>query len=137
MGLWSSVDTGNLSVSSSKYANGRTAIEIVIGDTPDISEYLDFGFYYWVTYRADAGLGENSLGRWLGVSHKIGPLMPYWIITVSGVVISCTNVDRLTNMEQKTEEWKERMDEYTSKLNGKLDIKDAAVQLGHESNNWN
>ena len=63
--------------------------------------------------------------------------MSYWIITVSGVVIFCTNVDRLTNMEQKTDEWKERMDEYTSKLNEKLDIKDATVQLGHELNDWN
>ena len=63
--------------------------------------------------------------------------MSYWIITVSGVVISCTNVDRLTNMEQKTDEWKERMDEYTSKLNEKLDIKDATVQLENELNNWN
>ena len=56
-------DTGNLSVSSSKYASGRTAIEIVTGETPDISEYLDFSFYDWVTYRTNAGLGESSLGR--------------------------------------------------------------------------
>jgi hypothetical protein len=42
-------DTGNLSVSSSKYANGRTwSLEIVTGETPDISEYLDFSFYEWV-----------------------------------------------------------------------------------------
>ena len=37
-------ETRNLSVSSSKYANGRTAIETVTGDTPGISKYLDFGF---------------------------------------------------------------------------------------------
>lgn len=27
---------------------GRMPIEIVLGETPDISEYLDFGFYTWV-----------------------------------------------------------------------------------------
>jgi hypothetical protein len=70
-------ETGNLSVSSSRYANGRTAIEYITGETPDISEYLDFGFYDWVVYRANAGLGELSLGRWLGVSHKVGQLMLY------------------------------------------------------------
>jgi hypothetical protein len=48
---------------SKKYSDNRTAIEIITGDTPDISEYVDFGFYDWITYRPNAGLGENSLGR--------------------------------------------------------------------------
>ena len=43
-------ETGNLSVSSSKYANGRTPIEIITGETPDISEYTDFSFYDWITF---------------------------------------------------------------------------------------
>jgi hypothetical protein len=48
---------------SKKYSDNRTAIEIITGDTPDISEYVGFGFYDWITYRPNAGLGENSLGR--------------------------------------------------------------------------
>ena len=68
-------ETFNLSVSSSHYANGRTPIEIITGETPDISEYLDFGFYNWVTFRSNAGLGEVSIGPWIGVSHKVGQLM--------------------------------------------------------------
>ena len=91
---------GTLSVSSSKYANGRTAIEIVTGETPDISEYLDFSFYDWVIYRTNAGLGESSLGRWIGVSHKVGQQMSYWILTISGHVISCVTVQRLTEDEK-------------------------------------
>ena len=70
-------ETGNRSVSSSHYAKGRTPIEHIMGETPDISEYLDFGFYDWVLYNNDAGIGESQLGRWLGVSHKIGQLMSY------------------------------------------------------------
>ena len=38
-------ETGNFIVSSSRYADGRTGIEIITGETPDISEYVDFGFY--------------------------------------------------------------------------------------------
>ena len=38
-------ETGNLTVSSSRYANGRTPLECITGATPDISKYLDFGFY--------------------------------------------------------------------------------------------
>ena len=81
-------ETNNLSVSSSKYAKGRTPIEMLTGETPDISEYLDFGFYDRVVFKQNAGLGEAKLGRWLGVSHKVGQLMSYWILPVSGIPIS-------------------------------------------------
>ena len=85
-------ETNNLSVSSSKYSKGRTALEMLTGETPDISEYTDFPFYDWVTYRGSAGLGEITIGKWLGVSHKIGQLMSFWILTPECKVISCTIV---------------------------------------------
>ena len=56
-------DTGNLSIFISKHANGRTALEIVSGETLDISEYLDFSFYDWVVYISNVGMGESSIGR--------------------------------------------------------------------------
>ena len=28
--------------------NGRTPIERIVGDTPDVPEYIDFGSYDWV-----------------------------------------------------------------------------------------
>ena len=55
--------TGNLSVLSSRYASGRTPLEYIIGETTDISEYLYFNFYDWVTYRSNSGLGELYIGR--------------------------------------------------------------------------
>ena len=103
-------------MSSSRYADGRTPIEIITGETPDISEYLDFSFYDWVTYRSNAGLGELSLGRWLGVSHKIGQLMSYWVLTEKGRVISCTTVQRLTRLEQDTQEWAQKMQKYNNNI---------------------
>ena len=60
--VWIS-ETGNLSVSSSHYASGRTPLEYIIGETTDISEYLYFNFYDWVTYRSNSGLGELYIGR--------------------------------------------------------------------------
>ena len=35
----------------------RTTLEALTGDTPDISQYLDFGFYDRVWFKEDAGLG--------------------------------------------------------------------------------
>ena len=120
--IWT-CETGNLSVSSSRYADGRTPIEIITGETPDISEYLDFSFYDWVTYRQNSGLGPLELGRWLGVSHKLGDLMSYWILPQSGKPISCVTVQRLTELEQDTRDWKLKMDNYDKAIHDRLDIK--------------
>ena len=105
-------EVGNLTTSSSKYARGRTPLEIISGETPDISEYLDFAFYDWVTYKSNAGVGSPDLGRWLGVSHRVGPIMSHWILPRSGIPISCTTVQRLTNLEKQMDSWKTQMVEF-------------------------
>lgn len=43
-------ETENICAHLSKYAEGRTPLEIITGDTPDVSEYLDFDFYDWVLH---------------------------------------------------------------------------------------
>ena len=115
-------ETGNLIVSSSRYANGRPALEIITGEQCDISEYLDFTFWDWVIYHPNAGLGEMKLGKWLGVSHKIGNLMSFWILTENAKVISCTTVQHLTMLEQQMDDWKKRMKNYEDKIEEKLNI---------------
>ena len=118
-------ETNNLSVSSSRYTNGRTALEYVTGETPDISEYLDFSFYDYVTFRSNAGLGEISIGRWLGVSHKVGQLMSYWILPASAKVISCTTVQRLTNAEKASDAFKSRIQEYEISIKSRMQSEDS------------
>ena len=54
-------ETGNLSVSSSKYAQGCTPVEIIIGETPDISEYTDFSFMIGLLLRKMPDLVESQL----------------------------------------------------------------------------
>ena len=120
-------ETDNITSNSSKYCNGRTPLEIVTGETPDISEYTDFGFYDYVTFRQNAGLGQPELGRWLGVSHRVGQLMSYWILPYSGIPISCTTVQNLTNAERMTDEWKSRMSHYEEQLNNRWDAQNLDV----------
>ena len=69
--------TENMAVNSSRYSNGQTPLEIITGKTPYVSEYLDFGFYDWVTYQNNARLGLPEIGKWLGVSQQVGQLMTY------------------------------------------------------------
>eukprot|EP01082_Thalassiosira_pseudonana_P000209 g18.t1 g18 contig1:46045-47384(+) len=82
-------------------ADTRTGYEVVTGRTPDISEYCDFAFWdlVWYHTRTAANMGKDSraLGRWSGVSHRVGSDMCYWIMPVSGQMISETTVQHVTS----------------------------------------
>jgi hypothetical protein len=41
-------ETDNVCANMLKYDEGRTSLEIITGDTPNIPEHLDFDFYDWV-----------------------------------------------------------------------------------------
>ena len=97
-------DIQNRTSNTARGLNGRCPLERVTGESVDISEYLDFGFYDWAWYKENAGLGETKLGRWLGVSHRTGTLMSYWILTKECQVLSRTTVQRVTNLELQTDE---------------------------------
>jgi hypothetical protein len=78
--------------------HGRTGFEIITGDTPDISEWVDFSFYDWVWYWHAPNSEDNPrLGRWLGVSHRVGSALCYWILASSGRVLARTTVQHTTN----------------------------------------
>ena len=50
----------------------RNSIEMVTGETPDISEWLDFEFYDRVWYynqKIELDRSGRRLARWLGVAH--------------------------------------------------------------------
>ena len=102
---------------------GRTPLERITGDTVDISEYLDFGFYDWCWYHENAGLGPTKLGRWLGVAHKVGGLMSYWVIMINCTVIARTTVQRVTSLEMQATHMKERTQAFDRAT--KVKIKDS------------
>ena len=54
-------------------------------------------------------MGETKMGRWLGVSHKTGSHMSFWVLTPSCRVVSRTSVQRITNLELQEETNKRRM----------------------------
>jgi hypothetical protein len=99
---------------------GRCPLEKLTGDTIDISEYLDFGFYDWVSWKEDAGCSETLLGKWLGVAYGTGSLMSYWVLKSNGEVECRTTVQRLTEAEKSTESIKEKMKTYSDAINAKF-----------------
>ena len=75
------------------------SLEEMTGETPNISEYLDFTFYDWCWYNDNSGLGETKLVKWMVVSHRVGSMMSYWLLTSNGTVVSRITVSRVINIE--------------------------------------
>ena len=119
--------------STSGDLSGRTALEQLTGETPEISEYLDFTFYDWCWYNDNAGLGETKLGRWLGVSHRVGSLMSYWVLTQKGNVISRTTVSRVTNLEMQVDSTKSRLQEFDTAIIDRLNDEAHIIVEGGKS----
>jgi hypothetical protein len=98
-----------LTASCAGRLQGRTPLEAATGETPDISEHLDFGFCDPVWFKENAGLGEMQLGRYLGVDHSVGSLMGHKVPPRSGMPVSRTTAQRVTELEKSTEANKTRI----------------------------
>ena len=79
------------------------------GETPDISQYLDFGFYDWVWYKENAGLDVPRVGRFLGIANSSSNLLTFSILPESGIPIQADTVQLVTEPEKGTDATKERM----------------------------
>mmetsp|Transcript_11237 Transcript_11237/g.16168 ORF Transcript_11237/g.16168 Transcript_11237/m.16168 type:complete len:1367 (+) Transcript_11237:2028-6128(+) len=79
----------------------RTPYEVLTGDTPDISDYLNFELYQWVKVYDPAAFPSNReyLGRWLGPAHYVGQALCYYVLKENGQVITRTSVRGLTETE--------------------------------------
>ena len=106
--------------SNSERLQNRTPLERLMGETPNISEYLDFSFYNWCWYNDNAGLGETKLGCWLGVLHHVGSLMSYWVLMLKGRVISWTTVSQVTNLEKQQTDVNHRTAEFDSAITARF-----------------
>jgi hypothetical protein len=104
----------------------RTGYEEVTGQTPDISEWLDFEFYdlvWWLDRPTKPNFTDNTrrLARWLGVSHRVGSDLSYWLITKSGKIISKTSVEHVTRDDYLEADKKTEIEAFNHRLEESLD----------------
>ena len=82
--------------------DGRPALELLTGDMIDISEWLEFEFCELVLFwNKHSDYTKPMLGRWLGVSHRIGSAICYLILIEKGKVLSWTTVSTLLLKNQE------------------------------------
>lgn len=97
--------------------SGRSGMEIITGDTPDISEWIDFTFYDWVWFWHPPDGSENPrIGRWLGVSHRVGSALCYWVLTSTGRVVARTTVQHITEEDMSRDDVKVKMDAFRDSI---------------------
>ena len=96
---------------------------MVTGNTADISELVEFGWYERIYYRDATGsfpLPEEELGRYLGPSENVGSKMSLWILKGNGEVVSRTTLRTLSESELASETEKEKRKSFTIAVNKKL-----------------
>jgi hypothetical protein len=93
---------------------GRTPYELLTGNTPDISEFLEFTWYQPVWYYKPAAYPEHTkhLARWLGIAHRISQALCYWLLPISGVPIACTTIQALSTEELGIDNIKSQLKSY-------------------------
>lgn len=93
---------------------GICPLQELTEETVNISEYRDFGFFDHVSYKDNSELGATSIGRWLGVSYRVGGLMSYCILTQKATVISHTMMQCATGLKKQMDEFKLALNEFDS-----------------------
>jgi hypothetical protein len=121
--------------------NKRSGYEEVTGQTPDISEWLDFGFYDLVWYwdrpdKPSINDETRKLARWLGVSHRVGSDLCYWLITESGKIISRTSVEHVTRDDYLEPDTEKKIKDFNTALEERLDDKNFKVEGNIGPNDW-
>ena len=89
---------------------------------------MDFAFYDLVWYhnndKVDATDDQVHLGRWLGIAHRIGSDLCYWILTKSGKVVARTTVQHVVKDDLDKPEIVEKVKQFDLIVANRLDARD-------------
>jgi hypothetical protein len=111
----------------------RLGLEFISGQTPDISEWQDFYFYdrvwYWDQKKMDMSNKQACIGRWLGIAHRMGSDMTYWILTEAGNVIARSTVQHITMSDIATNAIKTCVLTFDDNLRTQLCDKNFQIEL--------
>ncbi len=115
----------------------RTGIEMITGETPGISEWIDFEFYDRVWYYDQKKIEINGSGRrltrWLSVAHSIGSDLCYWPLLESGKIIARTTVQHVVHEDYLNDHEKLDIERFDRSVGDRLS--DQSITL-HDQNGF-
>ena len=126
----------SLTAANNIYLDGQTPFANVMGYTPDISEFLTFGWYDWVWYHDPTNLDKPEIGRWLGAAHDVGQGLAYYVLTSKGTVKTRSSVSPFTDGDHASVDTKRLMSDYTATVESKIGNYCNAVQSHIDDNNF-
>ena len=110
-------------------------MERITGDTPDISEWIEFEFYdlcwFWDNQQDSS---EPKLGRWLGVSHRVGNASCYWIFSNKENVIARKTVQHITKQEVAKPDIQQSIHDYHVSMNKSIGSEEFITDLDGMTN---
>ena len=102
--------------------NGQVPKTVVTGNTVDISELVEFGWYQWIYYRdatTSFTLPEETLVKYLGPCENVEYKMSIWILKQNGKNVSRTTLHNLTGSEISSETENTKRDIFTKSVKKK------------------
>jgi hypothetical protein len=113
----------------------RTGIEIVTGETPDISEWINFELYdrVWFYDRKKIEMDDSGcrLARWLGVAHRVGSDLCYWVLSESGKVNARTIVQHVTIDDFLNDDLMQQIEDFDLTASEQLSDANFMTEEGH------
>jgi hypothetical protein len=108
-----------------------------MGDTPDIYDLLDFGYFDWVWYwePTSACFPEDprNIGRWLGRNHAHGPAMCYKVLKPNEHFIVRSSCTPLTNADKNDPAVRDRMTDFTNDVDNIIEKLDSSYILEEDT----
>jgi len=102
--------------------HGRTPYERITGNTPDISELLEFEWYQPIWYYEPSEFPHENklLGRWIGIAHHIGQALCFWVLPLSGTPIARTTIQAITKEDLEISILKDKLNEFDQSIEQKF-----------------
>jgi hypothetical protein len=107
---------------------GITPFKVLTGNTPEISEFLKVTWYQPIWYYEPNVFPKQNkqLARWLGVAHRVGQVMCYWILPISGIPIAQTTIQTIPKLELESENVINMLAIYDKEISEKLAVHNEA-----------
>jgi hypothetical protein len=104
--------------------HGRTPYEILTGDTPNLSEFLEYEWYQLVWYYEHTAFPEQRKhsARKMGLAHRIEQAMYSWLLPESGIPIARTTIQTVTQDEINTASFQKNLMAFDKKVGDKLKV---------------
>jgi hypothetical protein len=99
---------------------GRVPSKVLEGSTPDILEYAQLEYVWYLDPAVQFPEDAKKLGRWIGIAHDVESLMTFWVLPASCKVIARSTVTSLSDDEKADPVVQQRMAELDLSVKRKL-----------------